>query len=97
MVVEAQALAKKIICGLGVEDQRDARRVHQPGRCDVIPLRATIMRSRYWRGVFLPAGISAELEMEAQALAREIITGMGLEGLLCVEMFVVRQEETASV
>jgi 5-(carboxyamino)imidazole ribonucleotide synthase len=41
----------------------------------------------------LPAGISAEMEMEAQQLATRIITGLGLEGLLCVEMFVTRDGE----
>ena len=39
----------------------------------------------------LPAGIAAELEMRAQELAKNIITGLGLEGLLCVEMFVTKQ------
>ena len=38
----------------------------------------------------LPAGIPAELEARAQELAREIISGLGVEGLLCVEMFVTR-------
>jgi 5-(carboxyamino)imidazole ribonucleotide synthase len=41
----------------------------------------------------LPAGISPELESKAQEIAREIIAGMELEGLLCVEMFVTRDGE----
>jgi 5-(carboxyamino)imidazole ribonucleotide synthase len=41
----------------------------------------------------LPAGIPAELELRAQALAREIIAGLELEGLLCIEMFVTRAGE----
>jgi len=41
----------------------------------------------------LPAGISAELEWKAQEIARGIITGLELEGLLCVEMFVTRDGE----
>jgi 5-(carboxyamino)imidazole ribonucleotide synthase len=42
----------------------------------------------------LPAGISGEMEMRAQELARRIISGVSLEGLLCVEMFVARQGKT---
>jgi 5-(carboxyamino)imidazole ribonucleotide synthase len=38
----------------------------------------------------LPAGIPAELEERAQALARGIVAGLGVEGVLCVEMFVTR-------
>jgi 5-(carboxyamino)imidazole ribonucleotide synthase len=41
----------------------------------------------------LPAGIPAELEAKAEALAEEIIARLNLEGLLCVEMFVTRQGE----
>ena len=41
----------------------------------------------------LPAGISPELESRAEALAAGIIAQLGIEGLLCVEMFVTRQGE----
>lgn len=41
----------------------------------------------------LPAGIPQELESRAEALAAAIIARLGLEGLLCVEMFVTRQGE----
>jgi 5-(carboxyamino)imidazole ribonucleotide synthase len=41
----------------------------------------------------LPAGIPAELESKAESLAGAIIARLGLEGLLCVEMFVTRQGE----
>lgn len=41
----------------------------------------------------LPAGISPELESRAEALAAAIIGRLGLEGLLCIEMFVTRQGE----
>jgi 5-(carboxyamino)imidazole ribonucleotide synthase len=41
----------------------------------------------------LPAGIPAELESRAEALAAAIIARLGLEGLLCVEMFVTKQGE----
>jgi 5-(carboxyamino)imidazole ribonucleotide synthase len=41
----------------------------------------------------LPAGISPELEARAEALAAEIIAKLGIEGLLCVEIFVTRQGE----
>jgi 5-(carboxyamino)imidazole ribonucleotide synthase len=41
----------------------------------------------------LPAGVLAEMEARAQALAAAIIARLGLEGLLCVEMFVTKQGE----
>ncbi len=41
----------------------------------------------------MPAGIAAETEVRAQALAGEIIAKLGIEGLLCVEMFVTRSGE----
>ena len=41
----------------------------------------------------LPADIPAELESKAEALAAAIIARLGLEGLLCVELFVTRQGE----
>ena len=41
----------------------------------------------------LPAGIPAELEARAESLAAAIIAKLGIEGLLCVELFVTRQGE----
>jgi 5-(carboxyamino)imidazole ribonucleotide synthase len=41
----------------------------------------------------LPAGVPAELESRAEVLAAAIIARFGLEGLLCVEIFVTRQGE----
>jgi 5-(carboxyamino)imidazole ribonucleotide synthase len=41
----------------------------------------------------LPAGVPAELEARSEALAAAIIAKLGLEGLLCVEMFVTKQGE----
>jgi 5-(carboxyamino)imidazole ribonucleotide synthase len=41
----------------------------------------------------LPAGIAPDLETRAQELARAIIAKLGIEGLLCVEMFVTKQGE----
>ena len=41
----------------------------------------------------LPAGVSAELESRAEAAASAIIAKLGIEGLLCVEMFVTRSGE----
>jgi 5-(carboxyamino)imidazole ribonucleotide synthase len=41
----------------------------------------------------LPAGVSPELESRAEALAAGIIDRLGIEGLLCVEIFVTRQGE----
>lgn len=41
----------------------------------------------------LPAGVPAELESKAEALAAAIIERLGLEGLLCVELFVTTQGE----
>ena len=39
----------------------------------------------------LPAGVPAELELRAEALAADIIAKLGIEGLLCVEIFVTRR------
>jgi 5-(carboxyamino)imidazole ribonucleotide synthase len=41
----------------------------------------------------LPAGVPAALEARAEALAAAIIDKLGLEGLLCLEIFVTRQGE----
>jgi 5-(carboxyamino)imidazole ribonucleotide synthase len=41
----------------------------------------------------LPADVPHELESRAEALAAAIIDQLGLEGLLCVEIFVTRQGE----
>jgi 5-(carboxyamino)imidazole ribonucleotide synthase len=41
----------------------------------------------------LPADIPADLESRAEALAASIIDKSGIEGMLCVEMFVTRQGE----
>ena len=41
----------------------------------------------------LPAGIPAALEEGAQAVARGIVAGLGIEGLVCVEMFVTNEGE----
>jgi 5-(carboxyamino)imidazole ribonucleotide synthase len=41
----------------------------------------------------LPAGISAELEERAEQLAASIVEKLGIEGMLCVEMFITRKGE----
>jgi 5-(carboxyamino)imidazole ribonucleotide synthase len=41
----------------------------------------------------LPAGVPTDLEARAQSLASEIAAKLGIEGLLCVEMFVTRDGE----
>jgi 5-(carboxyamino)imidazole ribonucleotide synthase len=41
----------------------------------------------------LPAGIPPELEERSERLASEIAAALGIEGLLCVEIFVTRQGE----
>jgi 5-(carboxyamino)imidazole ribonucleotide synthase len=41
----------------------------------------------------LPAGVPAELEARVESLAAAIIARLGLEGLLCVELFATRQGE----
>ncbi len=41
----------------------------------------------------LPAGIPSELENRAELIAREIAESLGIEGLLCVEMFLTKQGE----
>jgi 5-(carboxyamino)imidazole ribonucleotide synthase len=38
----------------------------------------------------LPAGVPDEMERRAEQIAAGIVTGLGIEGLLCVEMFVTR-------
>jgi len=39
----------------------------------------------------LPSGISPEFESRAEKLAADIIAKLGIEGMLCVEMFVTKQ------
>lgn len=41
----------------------------------------------------LPAGIPPELERKAESIAADLIAKLGIEGLLCIEMFVTRQGE----
>ena len=41
----------------------------------------------------LPAGVPAELEARAEALAADLIAKLGMEGLLCAEIFVTRNGE----
>ncbi len=41
----------------------------------------------------LPAGVSSEIESRAEALAAELIAKLGIEGLLCAEIFVTRDGE----
>jgi 5-(carboxyamino)imidazole ribonucleotide synthase len=41
----------------------------------------------------LPASLPQEIESRAQALAVALVARLGLEGLLCVEMFVTKQGE----
>ncbi len=41
----------------------------------------------------LPAGVPAELEARAEALAAAMIARLGIEGLLCLEIFVTRAGE----
>jgi len=41
----------------------------------------------------MPAGMSSELERRAEKLAAELVTKLGIEGLLCAELFVTRQGE----
>ena len=41
----------------------------------------------------LPAGISPELEQRAERLACDISSALGIEGMLCVEMFITSQGE----
>ena len=38
----------------------------------------------------LPAGLSSEVETRAEALAADVITKLGIEGLLCAELFATR-------
>jgi 5-(carboxyamino)imidazole ribonucleotide synthase len=39
----------------------------------------------------LPAGVSSEIESHAETLAADLVSKLGIEGLLCAELFVTRQ------
>ena len=41
----------------------------------------------------MPAGVSAKLETRAEMIAADLVTKLGIEGLLCAELFVTRQGE----
>ncbi len=41
----------------------------------------------------LPAGVPAKLEARAQELAAELVKKLGIEGLLCAEIFITREGE----
>jgi 5-(carboxyamino)imidazole ribonucleotide synthase len=41
----------------------------------------------------LPAGVPPELESRAESLAAQIVAKLGIEGLLCVELFVTKRGE----
>ncbi len=41
----------------------------------------------------VPAGVGAELESRAEKLAADLVAKLGIEGLLCAELFVTRQGE----
>ena len=41
----------------------------------------------------LPAGVDAKIESRAEALAADLVAKLGLEGLLCAELFVTRKGE----
>jgi 5-(carboxyamino)imidazole ribonucleotide synthase len=41
----------------------------------------------------LPAGVPAEIESSAQALAADLVAKLGIEGLLCAEIFITRSGE----
>jgi 5-(carboxyamino)imidazole ribonucleotide synthase len=41
----------------------------------------------------MPAGVPAEIESRAQALAADLVTKLGIEGLLCAEIFITRRGE----
>jgi 5-(carboxyamino)imidazole ribonucleotide synthase len=41
----------------------------------------------------MPAGVSSEVESRAEALAADLIAKLGIEGLLCIELFVTRVGE----
>jgi 5-(carboxyamino)imidazole ribonucleotide synthase len=41
----------------------------------------------------LPAGVPGELEASAEKLATELVEGLGIDGLLCAEIFITRKGE----
>ncbi len=51
------------------------------------------MSGRFWRGVCCRRGFPRRWKRRAQALARGIVAGLGIEGLVCVEMFVTTDGE----
>ena len=78
-----------------LRDQRDGRAQSRRAKCAVIPPRAIIMKIRFWRGACCRPACPPELESRAEALAAAIIAKLGIEGLLCVEIFVTRAGRVA--
>jgi 5-(carboxyamino)imidazole ribonucleotide synthase len=63
------------------------------GEVRVFPVARNHHENRILAWSVLPSGISRELELRAQALAAELVTKLGMEGLLCAEIFVTTAGE----
>ena len=51
------------------------------------------MRIRFWRGACCLQECRPDLEERAEELAAELVEKLGIEGLLCAEIFVTREGE----
>ena len=76
-------------------DQRDGRAQSRGRGAHVIPPRAITTRIRSSPGACCPPAFPRRLKSRAEKLAAHIIEKLGIEGLLCVEMFVTRQGRAA--
>jgi 5-(carboxyamino)imidazole ribonucleotide synthase len=76
--------------GSGLRDQRDGG-AQSAGEVRSYPAARNHHENQILAWSVLPAGVPAELESRAEALAAAIIARLGMEGLLCVEMFVTRR------
>jgi 5-(carboxyamino)imidazole ribonucleotide synthase len=85
-VAELPAVAEQALeleCEISVMAARNPR-----GEVSSFPAARNHHENQILAWSVLPAEVSEHLELHAQALAEAIITKLGLEGLLCVELFV---------
>ena len=73
-----------------MRDQRDGG-AQSRGRGAQYPAARNHHENQILAWSVLPAGLSTDVEARAEELAAAIIEKLGIEGLLCVEMFVTRQ------
>jgi 5-(carboxyamino)imidazole ribonucleotide synthase len=63
------------------------------GEVRVYPLARNHHENQILAWSVLPSGVPAEIESRAQALAADLVTKLGIEGLLCAEIFITRKGE----